>query len=232
MLTGYTIFPSFLWPTFWQWHWSPHNRDINNPSIHGSQFRKDVISYWFVASKSLVIVPNFGTYLHQCVLFLLCLINFNTNSNFCDVLFLYDCIFVKLGSYLRDCNSHDDWLSCHNIIRIFVKPIWSHPLDYTNFILFHNVKLLSLTYVLLPKLVHFLFLFHQYYLVIFVRLYDHTMHFFSFMYKFHCDEQLVLTNLYDHAPHVWYFCFVSCILFFMYSVNVCMYIYVFCIAVL
>ena len=25
------IFPCFSWPTSRQWHWSPHNRDINNP---------------------------------------------------------------------------------------------------------------------------------------------------------------------------------------------------------
>ena len=135
--------------------------------------------------------------------------------------------FVKLGSHPRDCNSHDDWLSCHNIIRIFVKPIWSCPLDYTNFILFNNVKILSLTYVLSPTSVHFLFLFfHQYYLVIFVKFYDHTLHFSSlFMYKFHFAEQLVSTHLYDHIANVWYFHFVSCTLFFMYSVNfVCIYI--------
>ena len=93
MLTGYTIFPSFPQPTFWQWHWSPHNMDINNSSINGSWFRKEVISYQFIASKSLVIMPNFSAYLHQCILFLLCLIDFNTNSNLCNVLFFYDCIF-------------------------------------------------------------------------------------------------------------------------------------------
>ena len=47
--------------------------------------------------------------------------------------------FVMLSSCLRDCNRHDDWLSCQNIIRILVNPVWSCPPDCTNFILFHAV---------------------------------------------------------------------------------------------
>ena len=122
--------------------------------------------------------------------------------------------FVKLGSHLRDCNSHDDWLSCHNIIRIFVKPIQSHPLDYTNFILFHNVKLLLLTYVLLPTLVHFLFLFSTNTTWLYLSNSMITCCIFFFMYKFCFAKQLVLTHLYDHMPNVWYFYFVSCTFIF------------------
>ena len=114
--------------------------------------------------------------------------------------------------------------------------LWSCPLDYTNFILSHDIKLLLLTYVLSQKLIYFPFLFfHKYYLAIFVKLYDHMLHFlfFFFMYKFCFAEWLVSTHLYDHAPNVWYFCFVSSTLFFMYSVNVCiLYMFIFCITVL
>ena len=69
MLIGHTTSPSFPCPTFGQWHWSPHNVDINNSLIHGSWFRKEVVSYWFIVSKSLVIIPNFSISLHQCILF-------------------------------------------------------------------------------------------------------------------------------------------------------------------
>ena len=55
MLIGQTTFPSFLHPTFWQWHWCPHNMDIYNSQIHGSQFREYVISYCFVMSKSHIL---------------------------------------------------------------------------------------------------------------------------------------------------------------------------------
>ena len=134
--------------------------------------------------------------------------------------------FVKLGSCLRDCNSHDNWLSCHNIIRIFVKPIWSCPLDYTNFFLFHNVKLLSLTYVLLPMLVHFFSLFPPILpCYICQTLQSHAT--FSFL----CTNFILLNNLYWHIftimclmydifilSHVLYF---SCILW----MSVCIYMY-------
>ena len=69
MLIGHTTFPNFLHSTFQQWHWSPHNVDINNSSIHGSQFRKEVISHQFVMSKSLIFVPDFSIYLYKCILF-------------------------------------------------------------------------------------------------------------------------------------------------------------------
>ena len=88
-------FPGFLHPIFGQWHWYPHNVDIeniinillkhsnwqkrefpwwgnvdiNNSLIHGSWFRKEVLSYQFIASKSLIIIPNFSISLHQCILF-------------------------------------------------------------------------------------------------------------------------------------------------------------------
>ena len=65
MLIGYTTFPSFPCPIFRQWHCSPHNVDINNSSIHGSWFRKEVI----IAPKSLAIIPSFNISLHQCILF-------------------------------------------------------------------------------------------------------------------------------------------------------------------
>ena len=68
-LIGHTTFPRFLHPTFRQWHWCPHNVDINNSSIHGSRFRKEVVSYQFFVSKSLVIIANFSISLHQCILF-------------------------------------------------------------------------------------------------------------------------------------------------------------------
>ena len=91
MLNGYNIFPSFPWPTFQQWHWSPHNMDINNPWFMVLKSEKDIISYQFVASKSLIIILKSSTYSHQCILLLLCLIDFTKNSSFCDVLFLYNC---------------------------------------------------------------------------------------------------------------------------------------------
>ena len=93
MLTDYTNFPKFPQPSFQQWHWSPHNMDMNNSSIHGSQFRKEAISYQFIASKSLVIIL---ISVHTCIdvsYFLLCLIDFNTLSNLCDVLFFYNHIW-------------------------------------------------------------------------------------------------------------------------------------------
>ena len=73
MLIGHTTFPRFQHPIFRQWHWSPYNVDINNSSIYGSWFRKEVISYWFIASTSLIIMPNFSISLHQCILF--CYVN-------------------------------------------------------------------------------------------------------------------------------------------------------------
>ena len=69
LLIGHTTFPSFSHPTFQQWHWSPHKVDINNSLIHGSRFRKEVISYWFIVSKSLIIMPDFSINLYQCILF-------------------------------------------------------------------------------------------------------------------------------------------------------------------
>ena len=69
MLISHTTLPGFPHPTFRQWHWSPDDVDINNSLIHGSQFRKEVVSYWFIVSKSLVIIPNFSISLHQCILF-------------------------------------------------------------------------------------------------------------------------------------------------------------------
>ena len=40
MLNGYNIFPSFPWHNFQQWHWSPHNTDINNPQFMVLDSRK------------------------------------------------------------------------------------------------------------------------------------------------------------------------------------------------
>ena len=157
-LTGYTTFPGFLQPTFRQWHWSPHNVDNNNSLIHGSHFKKEVISYQLVASKSLVIIPHFCISLHQCILFYyvsLILTPFPIYVMF----YSFTITLVKLSSCLRDCNRHDNWLSCQNIIRILVNLIQSCPPDCTNFILFHDVKLLLLTYVLSQMLVYFFFFF-------------------------------------------------------------------------
>ena len=69
MLIGHTTFPSFLHPTSQQWHWSPHNVDINNSQIHGSQFREHVLSYHFIISKSHIFAHVFYIYLYQWILF-------------------------------------------------------------------------------------------------------------------------------------------------------------------
>ena len=135
--------------------------------------------------------------------------------------------FVKLGSHLRDCNCHDDWLSCHNIIRIFVKPILSCPLDYTNFILFHNVKLLSLTYALLLMLVHFFFFSFSTNTTLLYLSNSMITHYIFFL----CINLILLNNLYRQIYtitclmydifvlfHVLYF---SCILWMF----VCIYMY-------
>ena len=37
------------------------------------------------------------------------------------VFYVYTIAFLTLVSLLKDGNDHDDWLSCHNIIRIIVK---------------------------------------------------------------------------------------------------------------
>ena len=71
MLIGHTTFPSFPHPTFWQWHWYPDNVDIYKFQIHGSPFRKYVVWYHFVMSKSCIFGNVFCTYLYQWILFYL-----------------------------------------------------------------------------------------------------------------------------------------------------------------
>ena len=138
--------------------------------------------------------------------------------------------FVKLSSHLRDCNRQDDWLSCQNIIRIFAKPIQSCPLDYTNFILFHDVNILLLTFALSLKLIHFFssfLFFHQYYLVIFVKLYDHMPHFLFFS----CINFALLNDLYQHTytiMHLMYDIFVLFhVLYFFHVFCECLYVYMY-----
>ena len=131
--------------------------------------------------------------------------------------------FVKLGSHLRDCNSHDDWLSCHNIIRIFVKPIWSCPLDYTNFILFHNVKLLLLSYVLSPMLVHFFYSFSTNTTLLYL---SHSMITCCIFCLFSCINFVLLNNLYWHIYTIMHLMYDTFVLFHVlyFFMNVCMYI--------
>ena len=97
MLIGHTTFSGFPHPTFHQWHWSPYNVDFNNSLIHGSRFRKEVISHQFVMSKSLIFMSDFSTYMYQCIL-----MDYNMIFNLCKVsIYLWSC-FVKLSSHLRE----------------------------------------------------------------------------------------------------------------------------------
>ena len=96
MLIGHITLHSFPHPTFWQWYWSPHKVDINNSLIHGSWFRKEVISYQFIVSKSLIIMPDFSIYLYQCILFYYILLILARFPNSAMFLFLYDCVLWSL----------------------------------------------------------------------------------------------------------------------------------------
>ena len=133
MLIGHTTFPSFLHPTSWQWHWSPHNVDINNSSIHGSWFRKEVISYQFIMSKSLIIMPDFSMYCTNLSCFIMSNWSYHSFSIYITFFISLRSCFVKLSSHLRDCNGQDDWHPMSNyelcIIMNYIiyKPIWLCP---------------------------------------------------------------------------------------------------------
>ena len=215
MLVGHTTFPSFLHPTFRQWHWSPHNVDINNSSIHGSQFRKEVISYWYIVSKSLIIMPDFSMYLYQCILFLLYLIDFSMIFNLCNMFISLQSCFVKLSSHLRDCNRQDDWHPMSNyelwIIMNYTicKPIWS-CITWTHYSCFVKLLLVNLySYTHVSSQVLFCYV-QQHYLIIFVNLYYHTPHFIT------CANFVLLNLLYLH---------IYMIMWLMYDIFVLLYVF-------
>ena len=96
MLIGHTTFPSFLWPTFWQCYWSPHHMDIYNSQIHGSQFRKQVISHCFILSKSPISMHDFSISLYQCVLFYFIQLLVSQFSIYVKFLSVYNCVLWRL----------------------------------------------------------------------------------------------------------------------------------------
>ena len=109
MFIGCTTFPSFPWPTFQQCHWSPHHVDIYNSQIHGSQFRKQVISYCFILSKSPILMHDFSISLYQEVLFYFIQLLVPQFSIYVKFLSVYNHVLLKTSSHLRDCNRCDDW---------------------------------------------------------------------------------------------------------------------------
>ena len=96
MLIGHTTFPSFPWPTFWQCHWSPHHVDIYNSQIHGSQFRKQVILYHFVLSKSPILIHEFNRSLFQGVLFYFIQLLVSQFSIYVKFLSVYNYVLYRL----------------------------------------------------------------------------------------------------------------------------------------
>ena len=166
MLIGHTAFLSLLWPTFWQWHWSPHHMDIYNSQIHGSWFGKQVISHCIIMSKSPVLRHGFSICLHQNALFYFFSLDCSTIFNLCKVsICLWSC-FVEISSHLRDCNGHDDWhpymLYTHALLSPATCALCTSGLMNTCFIMIIPV----------------------YMLIIFVNLYDHAPHVPYYKYYF------------------------------------------------
>ena len=167
MLIGHTTSPSFPWLIFWQWHCSPHHMDIYNSRIHGSWFRKQVISHRFIMSKSPIFVHdcNFSVYLYQCILFYSLQLIITQFSIYVSFLSVYDHVLWRLVVALETViDMMIDICICLTVTdHTCTLHIWlNEHLFYHDYSCIH-VKL---------------------WIILFVNLYNHTPHVCYYMYYF------------------------------------------------